>query len=180
MLTINEDLTLLVLGGQLVVFWQQRRLMAQQLRLTVDAEERSRRHDRLSVRPYIDFVLNATPKHFSVFLENHGTGPAINVRVEARIDGNLVSGDTWPTSLLRALNLGIGDFDLEKIQHGVVPMPSAQLRAGGQIRLLDLHFSETVDVGALRRRLMLEARYESIYLSEDEPFVATTPPLASS
>ncbi len=49
--TLTETLTLLVLAGQLVVFWQQRKLMAQKLKVSAEAEERAQRHDRLSGEP---------------------------------------------------------------------------------------------------------------------------------
>jgi hypothetical protein len=167
-------MTLAVLAAQLVVFVQQRKLMAEQLKVSTEADERARKHDRLSVRPFLDFKADSTQPNLLVLVENHGAGSALNVRIEVKVDGKIVptnTGEPWPKRLLTAL--GVTDIDLaHTIQLGFLPMPTTHLRPGGDIKLVDLHFSDAKDVQALCRRLSFEAHYESVYLNEDEPFVS--------
>jgi hypothetical protein len=126
------------------------------------------------VRPFLDFKASATELFLELEVENHGAGPALNVRIEAKVDGKIVPSDTseiWPQPLLRALQ--VRDEDLaHKIQRGFITMPTVHMRPGGQIKLLDLRFAGLIDVPALCRRISFEAHYESVYLDEDEPFVA--------
>jgi hypothetical protein len=175
MLTYNEGLTVLVLVGQLTVFVQQRKLMAQQLAVSAEAEKRAQRHDRLSVRPFLDFDVNASRMHLKVVLENHGAGVALNLRLEITVEGHLVPIDTdeeWLRPLLRALGLTDRDLAQGREQRGYVSHPVATLRPGGQIVVTDFHFSGTVDTKKLCSKLLISAEYESLYGAQEDPFHA--------
>ena len=179
-MTLNEVLTLAVLfvqacliAGQLYVYNEQRKLMANQLRVSTADAERARTHDRLSVRPLLDFDSDGDRRHLSVVLENHGSGVAVSVVMDVLVNGKSVPTNTnaeWPLPLLRALGLTDADLDLKKIQRGYVTMPAGTLRAGGKLQIIDFHFSGRMDVNALCKKMRITAAYQSLYGDEDGTF----------
>jgi hypothetical protein len=176
-MTDNEGMTLAVLAAQLVVFIQQRKLMAQQLKVSAESEKRAQRHDRLAVRPYLDFQTTGGNGKIKVVLENHGIGPAVNVVLHVLVDGESVAAEPnrweeWPKPLLKALDIKQLDLVAGADQKGYLTMPSATLRPAATIDVIDFHFGPNVDLTKLRSRLRLSATYQSIYKGEDEDFTA--------
>jgi len=168
-MSLNETLTLLVLVGQLVVFWRQRSLMAGQLKLSRDAELRAQRHDRLSVRPFLDFDSACGPGYLKVTMTNHGAGPALKVSLAIYVDGSEVkpaAGLEWPRTLLAAL--GIKNHQLaSQEQHAYAIEPSTTLGPGRSVCIFDFHLVGTVDTPSILSKVNISVQFESLYGTED-------------
>jgi hypothetical protein len=180
--SLSELLTVLVLVGQLIVFWQQRRLMAGQLTLTAEAEERAQRHDRLSVRPYIDLNLNRGDDYMHFWIQNEGSGVAIITDIETWIDGTpYVVDPTAPDlmdKLITRLGLTVADMNTakESAVHSLVP-PTG-LSPGSRIDSIKLHILRHSDVRILTSRIAIRVTYESIYKETFSASVGNVPTLS--
>jgi hypothetical protein len=177
----TESLTLLVLiaqsaliGGQLYVYNKQRQLMAQQLQAFTDSEERTQRHNRLSVRPYLDFTSYADPDKVDFRLINHGLGVAIIVSLDVFVDGEPISGDgalDRARNMFRALDLGTQHFNPRLPLPAVnLPTVNAAVGAGSHIQLFDFQLGRSLPIGDIFKRIRMVAHYKSLY---DEPDTAT-------
>ena len=177
-MTLTEQLTLGVLsaqlfvfGAQLVVFRQQRKLMARQLQLGMDAEERARTHDRLSVTPALDFTLDCVSERILIQLMNYGIGPAKLAELKIFVDEQPFAP---PIALKPAIEvlcaqLGISWGSACYLRES---RRTSWIAAGGNLRVLDLSGVGTLSAAmAMRDRIRVTASYESIY---GEKFEAST------
>jgi hypothetical protein len=168
MLTLNEGLTLLVLGSQLIVFWQQRKLMGRQLIVSAEAEERAQRHDRLSVRPLLEITSYFDGRKMEVKLSNEGVGIAVINRIQLFVDGVALSSDNRDLSPV-AVVLNALSFDSSHLigkASAFFTAGDSALRPGGSITVIDIGLDGTYQYSHMGR-LRLIAEYQSIY---QEPF----------
>jgi hypothetical protein len=168
MLTLNEGLTLLVLGSQLIVFWPQRKLMGRQLTLSAEAEERAQRHDRLTARPLLEITSYFDGRKMEVRLSNEGVGIAIIKSVQLFVDGVALSSEGHAVSpacvVLKAL--AFDPSHLVGKASAFFTAGNSALRPGGSITVIEFGLDGTYQYSHMGR-LRLIANYESIY---QEPF----------
>lgn len=175
-LSLNERLTLfalffqaLIFAGQLVVFWRQQRPMRQQLSLAAEAEVRSQRHDRLTIRPYLEVLSYFDRRTMRVELSNEGLGLARISSLEVFIDDKLLTRDGGAgLSPVDALTKAFGflpEHITGKVDVFHVSLDSA-LRPGGKVVLVHLELDGTYSYSHISRVRIVVA-YQSLY---DENF----------
>lgn len=161
-LTLNESLTLLVLAGQFVIFWQQRRLMSRQLKVSIESEERAQRHDRLAVRPYLDIRSYFDGRRMLVEVSNEGLGIAIIKSAQLFIDGNPLSVNEVAPAAVVLNALAFDQSHLVGKASAFVVATDSALRPGGSIVVVDIGLDGTYGYSHMKR-LRLVANYESLY-----------------
>jgi hypothetical protein len=174
MLTLNEKLTLSVIGGQLlvlvgqlVVFRQQRILMGRQLDVSGEAEKRAQRHDRLSVRPYLDFAGYQDPDRLDLKLINHSLGVANIESIEMHVGTHpIIVGGALDRGrkVLTALGLRTQHFDPRlPLPAVILPTEQTALGAGMHIQLIEFHFGRSFPAGDCQKQMRLIVHYSSLY-----------------
>jgi hypothetical protein len=160
-----EGLTLFALFGQLGVFAFQWRLMREQLRVSAGAEERALRHDRLTVRPYLDCFSETLPGELKCAVWNHGNGVAIITSLTIFLDDKPMvseSGDRLIWAIVEAL--GWERTLLDQLHSRVNWMaPPSALKAGGEFVLVHLRFTRRANPHDVLKRLRFEVEYQSLY-----------------
>ncbi|WP_420385997.1 hypothetical protein [Roseivirga sp.] len=114
-------------------------------------------HNRLSVRPYMDFFYGWTSAtNLQLKLSNQGVGPAIITQVEHYYKGQRYN--TWD-DLLKAS--GLNEYRKSSYQYG----GKSPFASGNEIVFLELELSENEK--SLLNEIRTIVHYESIY---QEPF----------
>ena len=123
----------------------------------------TRKHNRLSVLPHIEFGHRYNAKKSSIELDNAGIGPAVIIDYNFYLDGNQIFNDitcgpeTWQ-QVRHALSdeMTLSTFCLRK---------GDMLKSGRKIEVISLETLNSDSKGHLRSlsRIRIEVRYESIY-----------------
>src|SRR5271170_1466890 len=130
--TPDGQLQAIVLGVQLVLIWLA-------FKLSKEAEVRSQRHDRLSVKPYLDFRSMRQTRGYRPEVENHGLGVAIISDLTIWIDGHPQSMAGEPVGgLLPVLGLTADALELNELSSVNRFVPPVALKAGGVLSVIDL------------------------------------------
>jgi hypothetical protein len=157
-LTPDGALTATVLAVQILIIWRG-------YRLSLEAEKRSQRHDRVSVRPALEFTYQRNDGFFAIVLNNYGMGPAAIVRQTFVVDATSRSpGDTpGPADLLRTLLGTLGGHEV-LTEVGEIT-PRTWMGAGTAhtcLKITSSHLTQA-QVDALRNRVGIHVMYESLY-----------------
>ncbi len=132
----------------------------------------TRRHNRLSVRPVLERVLdvklNDDTLHYMLAIVNQGTGPAIVKKFQFLLNGKTVSCNDYGT---------YHDILVEEIQKSKGKLigkigfivPDSVIKDGEQRIIWELKFNKEDDV-TLIDRLDLRVEYQSIYEENLPPF----------
>ncbi len=177
-MTLAEKLTLWVLGGQLlvlagqlVVFRQQKKLMTRQLQVSAEAEERAQRHDRLMVRPYLDYQMYFVPGQMRIVLTNEGSGVAIIKQFDVLIDDDKLPDEVVSIDVTRAfinaLSFSPEAFDPRFKPTANMVVSDTALRPGGEIEILNFRLVGGMYSAEHMKRIRILVEYESLYR---EPF----------
>jgi hypothetical protein len=170
-LPLNERLSTIILFVQCAILAVQLWLIYRQLTVSRDAEARAQRHDRLSVRPYLDFATQSERGSLRAVLSNHGNGVAIIGAFTFTVDGKEILGPTGTGQLrefLEALGLAEDGLDPRFTSRANWIATPAGLRSGGEIVVLDVRLRASFNVDALRSRIVMKVRYKSLYDEEFE------------
>jgi hypothetical protein len=148
-----------VLAVQLVLIWRT-------YKLSREAEARAERHDRVSVRPVLDFYTFGDAGILRIVLSNYGIGPARILEQVFTINGkNYRPGDSpGPTEALHELLRSSG-LPQEALQMLNEFAPRTWMGAGAQwdcvvIALPGYTRERTFQ---LRDEILVKVKYESLY-----------------
>jgi len=125
----------------------------------------TRRHNRLSVRPKLDFSFNVSRNSFGYSILNQGLGPAIITERKIFLDGKEFIPQTkyfgWPAALQDTLQLMNMNLDSSPLSKGVT------IRAGQPRIIIEFYEQDnkdlTIDPRVIYRRLAFKINYESMY-----------------
>jgi hypothetical protein len=169
-MTLNEELTVSILALQCVLLAVQLWLIYRQLVLGDRAECRAQTHDKLSVTPALDFVVNCRNDLLTVELKNYGIGPARLTWLEYFVDDvpftHRVPGQPTISLFCVALNVpwGTASFMNEIARE-------SWLAVGGSMNLIILTgFPTTAAAIKCRDRIGVRVQYESMYRDRDTDF----------
>ena len=128
----------------------------------------SRRHNRMSVKPVLDFDREVRPKEmFSISLKNHGVGVAIIQSIRIENNGKrLPFGADAVNEIAKDYPISLPSFEFSEID------PRTALSAGAEVLLFSvkLHGVNDDDRSALLKMFnesRIHVRYESVYKEED-------------
>lgn len=125
----------------------------------------TRRHNRLSVRPKLDFSFEVGKNGFGYSILNQGLGPAIITEAKIFLDGEEFipqrSHFGWALALQDTLQLMNMTLDALPLSKGVT------IRAGQPYTIIELYEQGekdlTIDPKMIYRRLAFKINYESMY-----------------
>jgi hypothetical protein len=164
--TPDGVLTAVVLAVQLYLIWRT-------YQLSREAELRSQRHDRLSVRPALEFYTFGDTESLRIVLNNFGLGPA-KVREQIfTVDGQVRRpGDSpGPVDALHDLlrSKGIPQDALQMLRELA---PRTWMGAGEEWECVKIALPGYTREQAfdLRDRILIKIVYQSIYGDEEPPF----------
>ena len=112
----------------------------------------SQEHNKLTVRPYLDYFYGWSPKGFRLELSNQGFGPAIIKNIDYRFDGK--SYKNWD-EVLTAANLR------DKRTNSYTYSSNSPFASGKEVEFLELDINQS-EIGLLKT-LSVIIYYESIY-----------------
>jgi hypothetical protein len=169
--TLNEKLTVSMLALQSVLLGFQLWLIYRQLVLGDRAERRAQTHDKLSVTPALDFVVNSRNDLLTFELRNYGIGPARLTGLEYFVDDvaftHRVPGQ--PTISLFCLTLSV-PWGTASFMNEIAR--DSWLAVGGSINLIILTgFPTTAAAIKCRDRIGVRVQYESMYGDRNIAFV---------
>jgi len=162
-MTPDGVLTVIVLGVQLWLIWRT-------YRLSREAEARAQRHDRVSVRPALEFLTRGEAGSLQLVLKNVGKGPAAIVEQTFIVDGRPVrpGDDPDPSKVIYALlaTVGLPPTSLQNI-HEVAPNTWMGVDEEHITIKIAIPTFAREQAFALRDRIRIKMTYRSLY-PEDE------------
>jgi len=165
-ITPDGVLTAAVLAVQLYLIWRT-------YRLTRETESRSQRHDRVSVRPALEFYTFGDTASLRIVLNNFGLGPArirdqlFTVSGQERRPGETPGPVDALHELLRAEGI-----PLEELLMLREFAPGTWMGAGEEWECVKIGLSGYTreQAFALRDKILIKVVYESIYGDDDPLF----------
>jgi hypothetical protein len=162
-ITPDGALTALVLGVQLFLIWRT-------YVLSQEAEQRSQKHNRISVTPALEFYTFGDRENLRIVPNNFGIGPAKIIKQTFTIEGRVCHpGDSpGPIDLLHAKLRAIG-LRHENLQMLRELAPRTWMGAGTEwecVKIVVPGYTRD-QVFHLRDRILIKIEYESLY---GEPF----------
>jgi hypothetical protein len=164
-ITPDGVLTVAVLLLQLYIIW--RGSVASQ-----DAEKRAQRHDKISVQPALEFTTFHDSNVLRVTMTNFGAGPATVMSQAFIIDGRTYMAGQTPDPregfLMLLQQIGLQSENLVRLNQFAPKtwMGSGQEMGCFEIALPKYNHEQAL---ALRNRIRVQVKYESLY---GEPFEA--------
>jgi hypothetical protein len=158
-ITPDGALTATVLGVQLWLIWRT-------YQLSREAEARSQRHDRISVRPALEFYTYGDIGSVRIVCSNYGIGPAKIREQIFTIDGrpSRPGESPGPIDLLRELLHGVG-LRQEALEMLRELAPHTWMGAGEEWECvrIELPGYSREQTFTLRDRIQIKINYESLY-----------------
>lgn len=142
------------------------------LAVSVTEARASRRHNRQSVRPLLQFEFERqSDEATGIRLANHGLGPAVVTGTRATLDGELLG--TWEEPAVNRLRANL------PVRPRVMTLRDGKVVPAGFVRFLLYlpQYRDEADVWfwhLIRHRLTIEIRYESLY-GRDEQRIQSLP-----
>jgi hypothetical protein len=166
--TPDGALTAIVLAVQLYLIWLSYRVSRQ-------TEERSQRHDKLSISPALEFYWYIDTNRLELALRNVGVGPAKVLEQIFIIDGTERRPGDRPstTDALRAV-LGTIGLPAVMLKHLGEFAPNTWIGAGEKSDSIKMELPgfNHDQLFALRDRIQIKMRYQSIYGDDWKTFDA--------